>query len=152
MANDPDGARRANTLSRLDFAAKTLQSAAHYAAVLADRSEREVERATGIGFFLGFGLGALALVIDALAGSTLDPRCFESLSPASLSQPWSCWSFSSTASMPARASQSLPSGSSRWQAVLPSAISPTGCQSSRRPAAIPTALGAWRALIKGTAE
>ncbi|MGE5336169.1 MAG: hypothetical protein ACM3JL_01975 [Nitrososphaerota archaeon] len=40
--------------------------AAHYAAVLADRSEREVERATGIGFFLGFGLGALALVIDAL--------------------------------------------------------------------------------------
>jgi len=41
--------------------------AAHYAAVLADRSEREVERATGIGFFLGFGLGAVALVIDALA-------------------------------------------------------------------------------------
>jgi hypothetical protein len=41
--------------------------AAHYAAVLADRSEREVERATGIGFFFGFGLGALALVIDALA-------------------------------------------------------------------------------------
>jgi hypothetical protein len=41
--------------------------AAHYAAVLADRSEREVERATGIGFFLGFGLGAIALVIDALA-------------------------------------------------------------------------------------
>lgn len=40
--------------------------AAHYAAVLANRSEREVERATGIGFFLGFGLGALALVIDAL--------------------------------------------------------------------------------------
>lgn len=31
--------------------------AAHYAAVLAGRSEREVERATGIGFFLGFGLG-----------------------------------------------------------------------------------------------
>jgi hydrogenase/urease accessory protein HupE len=41
--------------------------AAHYAAVLADRSEREVERATGIGFFLGFGLGTVALVIDALA-------------------------------------------------------------------------------------
>lgn len=41
--------------------------AAHYAAVLADRSEREVERATGIGFFLGFALGAVALVIDALA-------------------------------------------------------------------------------------
>ena len=41
--------------------------AAHYAAVLAGRSEREVERATAIGFFLGFGLGALALAVDALA-------------------------------------------------------------------------------------
>ena len=41
--------------------------AAHYSAVLAGRSEREVERATGVGFFLGFALGALALVIDALA-------------------------------------------------------------------------------------
>jgi hypothetical protein len=40
--------------------------AAHYAAVLAGRSEREVERATGLGFFFGFGLGALVLVIDAL--------------------------------------------------------------------------------------
>jgi hypothetical protein len=44
-----------------------LGGAAHYAAVLAGRTEREVERATAIGFFLGFGLGALALVIDALA-------------------------------------------------------------------------------------
>lgn len=40
--------------------------AAHYTAVLVGRSEREVERATGIGFFLGFGLGALALVVDAI--------------------------------------------------------------------------------------
>ena len=40
--------------------------AAHYAAVLADRSEREVERATGVGFFLGFGFGAFALAIDSL--------------------------------------------------------------------------------------
>jgi hypothetical protein len=39
--------------------------AAHYAAVLTGRSEREVERATAIGFFLGFGLGALALAVDA---------------------------------------------------------------------------------------
>lgn len=40
--------------------------AAHYAAVLAGRSQREVERATAIGFFLGFGFGAVALLIDAL--------------------------------------------------------------------------------------
>lgn len=40
--------------------------AAHYAAVLAERSEREVERATGIGFFLGFGFGTFALAIDSL--------------------------------------------------------------------------------------
>ena len=40
--------------------------AAHYVAVLAGRSEREVERATGFGFFFGFGLGTLVLAIDAL--------------------------------------------------------------------------------------
>lgn len=40
--------------------------AARYAAVLAGRSEREVERATGIGFFLGFALGAIALIVDSL--------------------------------------------------------------------------------------
>lgn len=44
-----------------------LGGAAHYAAVLASRSDREIERATGIGFFLGFALGTLALLIDALA-------------------------------------------------------------------------------------
>jgi len=44
-----------------------MRALAHYSAVLAGRSEREVERATGVGFFLGFALGALALVIDALA-------------------------------------------------------------------------------------
>ncbi len=38
--------------------------AAHYAAVLAGRSEGEVERATGFGFFFGYALGILALVID----------------------------------------------------------------------------------------
>lgn len=39
--------------------------AARYAAVLVGRSEREVERATAFGFFFGFGLGSLALVIDS---------------------------------------------------------------------------------------
>jgi hypothetical protein len=57
-------------LSRLDSVLRALfGGAAHYAAVLSDRSEREVERATGIGFFFGFGLGAVALVIDARAPS-----------------------------------------------------------------------------------
>jgi len=37
---------------------------AHYAAVLARKSEQEVERATAFGFFFGFGLGVLALLID----------------------------------------------------------------------------------------
>ena len=40
--------------------------AAHYAAVLAGRTKSEIERATGVGFFLGFGLGALVLLVDAL--------------------------------------------------------------------------------------
>jgi len=39
--------------------------AARYAAVLASRSEREIERATAFGFFLGFGLGTLALLVDS---------------------------------------------------------------------------------------
>ncbi len=38
--------------------------AAHYAAVLAGRSQREVERATGFGFFFGCALGVLVLTID----------------------------------------------------------------------------------------
>jgi hypothetical protein len=37
---------------------------AHYAAVLARKTEQEIERATAFGFFLGFGLGVLALLID----------------------------------------------------------------------------------------
>lgn len=41
--------------------------AARYAAVLANRAEREIERATAFGFFSGFGLGALALLIDSAA-------------------------------------------------------------------------------------
>jgi hypothetical protein len=40
--------------------------AARYAAVLAGRTEREIERATAFGFFFGFGLGALALVVDSV--------------------------------------------------------------------------------------
>ncbi len=40
--------------------------AARYAAVLAGRSEREIEHATAFGFFAGFGVGALVLVIDSL--------------------------------------------------------------------------------------
>jgi hypothetical protein len=43
-----------------------LGGAAHYAAVLANRSELEIERATAFGFFVGFGLGSLGLVIDSL--------------------------------------------------------------------------------------
>lgn len=39
--------------------------AAHYGAVLAGRSERDIERATGLGFFCGFALGILVLGIDA---------------------------------------------------------------------------------------
>lgn len=39
--------------------------AARYAAVLAGRTEREIERATAFGFFFGFGLGAFALVVDS---------------------------------------------------------------------------------------
>lgn len=41
--------------------------AAHYAAILAGRTKPEIEHATAIGFFFGFGLGTLVLVIDALA-------------------------------------------------------------------------------------
>jgi hypothetical protein len=41
--------------------------AAHYAAIFAGFSEREVERATGLGFFFGFALGTVILVIDALS-------------------------------------------------------------------------------------
>lgn len=40
--------------------------AAHYAAVLARRSDREVERATGLGFFFGGAVGVSLLLTDAL--------------------------------------------------------------------------------------
>jgi len=40
--------------------------AAHYGAILAGRTKAETERATALGFFFGFGLGALALVIDSV--------------------------------------------------------------------------------------
>lgn len=39
--------------------------AAHYGAILAGRTRPEIERATAFGFFAGFGLGALVLVIDS---------------------------------------------------------------------------------------
>jgi hypothetical protein len=41
--------------------------AARYAAVLAGRSEHDVERTTAIGFFVGFGIAVLVLAIDSLA-------------------------------------------------------------------------------------
>jgi hypothetical protein len=40
--------------------------AARYAAVLAGRSKPEVEKATAFGFFSGFGLGVLVLLIDSV--------------------------------------------------------------------------------------
>ena len=43
-----------------------LGGAARYAAVLADRSERGIERATGFGYLLGFAIGSLILTIDVL--------------------------------------------------------------------------------------
>lgn len=39
--------------------------AARYTAVLAGRTGRRIERATAFGFFLGFGLGTLALLVDS---------------------------------------------------------------------------------------
>jgi len=39
--------------------------AARYAAVLANQTDDDVERATAFGFFLGFLLGILALVVDS---------------------------------------------------------------------------------------
>ena len=41
--------------------------AARYGAVLANRSERDVERATAVGFFLGFGIGSFVLFMDSIA-------------------------------------------------------------------------------------
>ena len=38
--------------------------AARYAAVLVNRTKEEVERATAYGFFFGFWLGAVVLLID----------------------------------------------------------------------------------------
>ncbi|HEY8502579.1 MAG TPA: hypothetical protein VIL21_07815 [Solirubrobacterales bacterium] len=40
--------------------------AAHYSAILARRDKDEVERTTAFGFFLGFGLGAIVLLVDVL--------------------------------------------------------------------------------------
>lgn len=38
--------------------------AAHYGAILTNRTKTEVERATAYGFFIGFVLGALALLSE----------------------------------------------------------------------------------------
>lgn len=38
--------------------------AAHYGAILTNRTKPEVERATAYGFFIGFVLGALALLSE----------------------------------------------------------------------------------------
>jgi len=40
--------------------------AAHYGAVLAGRTKPESERATAFGFFFGFALGLLALLVDSV--------------------------------------------------------------------------------------
>jgi hypothetical protein len=40
--------------------------AAHYGAILAGRTKAEVERATAVGFFFGFGLGAFVFAIDSV--------------------------------------------------------------------------------------
>jgi hypothetical protein len=40
---------------------------AHYGAVLAGRTEPEVELATAVGFFVGLGFGGFALLVEALA-------------------------------------------------------------------------------------
>ncbi len=44
-----------------------LGGAARYAAVLAHRTEGEIEQATALGLFFGIGLGVFALVMDSLA-------------------------------------------------------------------------------------
>lgn len=38
---------------------------AHYGSILLGRSRLKIERATALGFFTGFGLGALLLLLDA---------------------------------------------------------------------------------------
>jgi hypothetical protein len=40
--------------------------AAHYGAVLVNRSAQDVERMTGFGFFTGLLAGTIAIVLDAL--------------------------------------------------------------------------------------
>jgi hypothetical protein len=49
------------------LATGVLGGAARYAAVLDGRSEREVERATAIGFFVGLGFTAMTLLSEYAA-------------------------------------------------------------------------------------
>jgi len=41
--------------------------AGRYVAVLAGRTSHTVERATAVGFFVGFGVGCLALLLESTA-------------------------------------------------------------------------------------
>jgi len=50
-----------------------LGGAAHYAAVVTDRSERGIERATGFGYFLGFAVGEHPTLLAARGGSAEPP-------------------------------------------------------------------------------
>lgn len=40
--------------------------AAHYGSILAGRSKPKIERATALGFFTGFVLGTVALLLDSV--------------------------------------------------------------------------------------
>lgn len=63
---EPRGTALSGTVAVLIGFTGLFGGAAHYAAVLAKRTKLEIEQATAIGFFFGFGLGALLLAIAAL--------------------------------------------------------------------------------------
>jgi hypothetical protein len=53
-----------NTAALLALSTGLVGGASRYGAVLADRTEREIERATAIGFFLGLALALLTLASE----------------------------------------------------------------------------------------
>jgi hypothetical protein len=53
-----------NAAGLLALSTGLIGGASHYGSVLADLNERTVERATAAGFFLGLGLGLLALASE----------------------------------------------------------------------------------------
>ena len=55
-----------NLLAALVATTGFAAAASRYAAVLADRTESEVEQATAIGFFAGLACGVLALLMEVL--------------------------------------------------------------------------------------